>query len=245
MQLSKGKVKSFYLTSTLILTLPIFSISELSKKLLEAAKKGNVEDVEKIIKSVGGEKNTRTIVNAANDVGQSALLWACRNNHEKVVNVLVRNKVDVYAATNQKDSDPGDTALMNACVRDYKLPIVKTLLKHTNADVGAQKKNKIDATFMAAHQGHLEILKILLETDPEYVDRKGFEGRTPLGAAAKEGHLPVVQYLINEWNVAIDSQEVSKATALTLAAQFNHTSVVKFLMENGASSYIEDNDGWD
>ena len=135
--------------------------------------------------------------------------------------------------------------MIQCCVDASKLPIVEKLLAN-NADVGAQKKNKSDATFLAAQQGNLEILKLLLTKDPNYVDRKkGYEGRTPLGAAAMQGHLQVVQYLVNEWHVDIDSQDDYKYTALMYAAHYNHPTAVTFLLQKGASSTIKDVNGYD
>jgi ankyrin repeat protein len=127
---------------------------------------------------------------------------------------------------------------MHCCFDDFKLPIVKKLLE-SNADVGAQRKNKSDATFIAAQEVNLDILKLVVAKDHKYVDRKGFQGRTPLGAAAMSGHLLVVQYLVNAWHVAIDSQDDVSWTALMLSAYFNHPTVVKFLLQKGASSNIK------
>ena len=68
---------------------------------------------------------------------------------------------------------------MNSCYS-----IVKELLENC-AKVDAQQKDGTHATFIAAQNGHLEALQLLLQKDPNVADLKGEGGRTPLVAAAK------------------------------------------------------------
>ena len=58
-----------------------------------------------------------------------------------------------------------------------------------------QKGGKIDAIRKdgghamgaAAQEGHLQVPKPLVEKDPNFADKKRYDGRTPFAAAAKKG----------------------------------------------------------
>ena len=82
---------------------------------------------------------------------------------------------------------------------------------------------------MAAQEGHLDILKFLIQEEPQVVDLKGWSGRTPLIAPAKRGHLKIVKYLLSHPQVEIDSQAIDGTSPLMTASFNNHKEVVQFL----------------
>ena len=93
---------------------------------------------------------------------------------------------------------------------------------------------------IAAHNGHLNSVKILLGYGADIEDRGTLkirdevaEGCTPLWAAAVFGHLDVVKLLI-ERNADVDGRASKGATPLRAAAFNGHLDVVRCLVESGA-----------
>ena len=122
------------------------------------------------------------------------------------------------------------------------LSLVNRLLER-GAKVNATSKDGTHALYLAAQNGHLDIVKILSIKDPNVADLRGFLGRTPLTAAAQNGHLSIVTYLTSLTLTNIDSQDNDGNTPLTWAAYNNHTKIVEHLLEKGANASIKDNDG--
>ena len=93
---------------------------------------------------------------------------------------------------------------------------------------------------IAAHNGHLNSVKILLGYGAD-IDARGTleigdevaEGCTPLWAAAAFGHLDVVKLLI-ERNADVDGRASKGSTPLWAAAHQGHLDVVRCLVESGA-----------
>ena len=93
---------------------------------------------------------------------------------------------------------------------------------------------------IAAHNGHLNSVKILLGYGADIEDGgtlkigdEVIEGCTPLWAAAVTGHLDVVRLLI-ERNADVDGRTSSGSTPLRAAAHEGHLDVVRCLVESGA-----------
>ncbi|MGC1181946.1 ankyrin repeat domain-containing protein [Legionella sp.] len=86
--------------------------------------------------------------------------------------------------------------------------------------------------YIAAMNGHLEVVKILLKqgADVHAVTKKGF---TPLYSAAHQGHLKVVKTLL-EQGANVNAMSNEDVTPLCIAARNGHLEVVKILLEQGA-----------
>ena len=93
---------------------------------------------------------------------------------------------------------------------------------------------------IAAHNGHLNSVKILLGYGADIEDGGTLkiedsvrEGCTPLWAAAVTGHLDVVKLLI-ERNADVEGRASTGSTPLRAAAHEGHLDVLRCLVENGA-----------
>ena len=118
-------------------------------------------------------------------------------------------------------------------------------LKTEQRETALETKTKDGSHFVtpliiAAHNGHLNSVKILLQYGADIEDRgtlktgdEVIEGCTPLWAAADIGHLDVVKLLL-EQNADIDSRTSSGSTPLRVAAHEGHLDVVRCLVESGA-----------
>ena len=93
---------------------------------------------------------------------------------------------------------------------------------------------------IAAHNGHLNSVKILLGYGADIEDRgtlkisdEVVEGCTPLWGAAVAGHLDIVKLLI-ERNADVDARTSRGSTPLRAAAHEGHLDVVRCLVESEA-----------
>jgi hypothetical protein len=89
----------------------------------------------------------------------------------------------------------------------------------------------------AANQGHIEIIKLLLEKGADV--NRPFDSYSTLMLAAEGGHLDVVKLLIAKGAdihavVHYERAPAAGLTAVGRAAEFNHPEVVKHLVEAGA-----------
>jgi ankyrin repeat protein len=72
--------------------------------------------------------------------------------------------------------------------------------------------------FMAAQEGYLNIVKVLLEWGAS-TDKARQNGMTPLDSAVHCGHLEIAKVLV-EQDASIDKARATGATPLFMAAQF-------------------------
>ena len=103
---------------------------------------------------------------------------------------------------------------------------------------------------IAAHNGHLKSVKILLGYGADIEDRgtikkddEVIEGCTPLWVAAATGHLDVVKLLI-EQNAEVDGRTTTDSTPLRVAAHDGHLDVVRCLVESGADVNARNDEGY-
>ena len=120
------------------------------------------------------------------------------------------------------------------------------LLKTEQRKTALETKTKDGGHFVtpliiAAHNGHLNSVKILLgyRADIEargtlkIDDKVSVEGCTPLFAAAVTGYLDVVKLLI-ERNADVDGRTKTGSTPLRAAVHEGHLDIVRCLVESGA-----------
>ena len=114
---------------------------------------------------------------------------ACHQRHEGVVRLLL-----AHAATdvNQATTDTGSTPLYIACQENHEA-VAGRLLAHPATDVNQVNKKNQTPVNIAADEGHLAVVKMLLEkgADPSIASRFG----TPLSSAEAEGHGEVAALL--------------------------------------------------
>jgi ankyrin repeat protein len=128
-------------------------------------------------------------VDAKNNFGETALMWAARDGHTSIVQALLGKGADV----NWKHPFAGDTALFYAAAGGHTA-IVKALLAH-DALVNAQDRFFGFTALMAAVMGgHADTVGALLAHGAD-VNAQDNRGRTALMHAGKRGLTGVVQLL--------------------------------------------------
>jgi ankyrin repeat protein len=126
-------------------------------------------------------------------------------------------------------------------VQDY----IKT---YGDVNMAAKDKHGFTALHLAAHDGHLSVVKYLCEqgADKEatgHANRKLDFKMTPLHKAAINGHLPVVQYLC-EHGADMDARDDHRMTPLHRAAWNGWLPVVQYFCEHGDDKESKDRNGY-
>ena len=158
----------------------------------------------------------------------------------------------------------GDNLSVSECVtqvyqaaRDGSSNLTDLLkrLKPEQRKTALETKSKDGSHFVtpliiAAHNGHLNSVKILLRYGAD-IEARGtlktgdqiIEGCTPLWGAADTGHLDVVKLLI-ERNADVDSRTSKGSTPLRVAAHEGHLDIVRCLVESGADVNARNVEGY-
>jgi len=178
-------------------------------------------------------------INQRDCVDNTPLVWAARNGHERVVEMLLK-RGDISP---DKTGLYGETPLWNAAYNGH-VEVVKMLLKRT--EVNPDKPNIDGQTplWSAAYNGHVEVVKMLLKRTEVNPDKPDNDGRTPLWSVAYTGHVEEVKMLLERRGVNPDKRDNDGRTPLWSAAYEGHAEVVKMLLERSEVNPDEpDNDG--
>ncbi|KAK8534755.1 hypothetical protein V6N12_057399 [Hibiscus sabdariffa] len=160
---------------------------------------------------------------------------------------LEKNKM-TKQLTSKKDDTPlhsanqsGETALYVAAECGYA-DLVKEMMKyHDNVLAGVKASIGFDAFHIAAKQGDLEVLKILMEDNLDLSITFDSYNTAALHTAASLGHTEVVNFLLEKGsNVAAIARSNGK-TALHSAARNGHLEIVKTLLfkEPGIATRVD------
>jgi len=110
------------------------------------------------------------------------------------------------------------------------------LLRHNGADLDVRGWGGRNPLHGAADSGNLEVVRILIEYHPAYIDAKDEDGWTPLlwasrGRNSKDGS--VIQLLL-EHGADINAPSQTGWTPLHTASSYGALEVVRLLLECGA-----------
>lgn len=93
---------------------------------------------------------------------------------------------------------------------------------------------------IAAKNGHLDVVKFMLDRGANIDDRDNDRHKTPLLAASFDGHLDVVKYLVDH-GANVNMQAINSWTPLHDAAYRGLVDIVKYLVDHGADLAVKNN----
>lgn len=221
--------------------------------LMEAARKENVEALRKLLNA--GEN-----VNARDYDGDTALIYAVRENTNEVVRFLIDsggyvNEATLEAAVKRKDFDILRTILKKEFDRDTLNRVVSNMYIYdtnsgvirmlTEAGADINHKNSYWGTllmkFVQYENANPDFVKDLINIGAN-VNAINDDGKTPLMYAARDGSSSVVKVLL-EAGANVNTVDNSRKTALMYAAEKNTPDVVNVLLDAGAKIDMKDKDG--
>ena len=156
--------------------------------------------------------------------GQTALMKAADRGHREIVIELINRGADIHIK-----SIDGRDALTWLSLYNERADMIKLLI-----DEGANVNPDVDIPplILAAHNGNLDVVRVLTESDNIDINIKDYIGNTALLCALKEEYREVAKFLINSRGV--DLNAVSRwGEVLTLAADLGDSDIFNTLLEKG------------
>ncbi|KAF7716539.1 ANK_REP_REGION domain-containing protein [Penicillium ucsense] len=213
---------------------------------------GHIQAVEFLLSATG------TDINAKDWWKNDSVLWASRNGHYEVVQLLLERGADInaqvgfYGSALQAASQEGHDRIVqlllergadiNAQVGFYGSALqaasqeghdrIVQLLLERGADINAQGSYYINALQAASYNGHDRIVQLLLERGAD-VNAQGIYYGIPLQVASQGGHDRIVQLLL-ERGADVNAQGGYYGNALQAASTRGHDRIVQLLLERGA-----------
>ncbi|XP_021278740.1 ankyrin repeat-containing protein At5g02620-like [Herrania umbratica] len=147
-----------------------------------------------------------------------------------VTEILTGTPEDELKELLPKQNQSGETALYVAAEYGY-VDLVKEMINYYDlADAGIKARNGFDAFHIAAKQGDLDILEVLLAVHPELAMTVDLSNTTALHTAATQGHIGIVNFLLEAGSSLATIARSNGKTALHSAARNGHVEVVKALL---------------
>ncbi|OAY41281.1 ankyrin repeat-containing protein At5g02620 [Manihot esculenta] len=141
-----------------------------------------------------------------------------------------------------KQNQSGETALYVAAECGH-VELVKEMIKYYDTgSAGIKARNGYDAFHIAAKQGYLEILRVLMEANPELAMTFDSSNTTALHSAASQGHVEVVNFLLERGSSnLVNIAKSNSKTALHSAARNGHLEILKALLskEPGLATRVD------
>jgi len=167
---------------------------------------------------------TMALSGAAFATPQDDLRNAVEYNRPVLVQKYVAQGVDPNL--NTRDGTP----LLVDALKDNNVEVAEALIRGKGLDFERTNAAGENALMMAAYQGLLPLVKLMVETYDVEVNKTGW---TALHYAATNGHDDVVKYLLDH-AAYIDAESPNATTPLMMAAMSGHITTVKLLLDEGA-----------
>lgn len=110
---------------------------------------------------------------------------------------------------------------------------ITALIQSSPDSISAKNQNGDSPLHLAAENGHLEIVKFLIEKGADVLDRNN-SGRVALHQAAIKGHIDVMEFLIAQ-GTPVDAPSLQKYTPLHYTAMWGNKETLEYLIAKGAN----------
>ena len=169
-----------------------------------------------------GQKPTLVDTNSGHD-RRTPLIIAAHCGHHQICQYLITEQ----KANLEARDDDQRTALI--CAAFFNKIEVITLLLHLKADVKAKDRYGCHAAYLAACNGYLDALKMLVENDGNVIDLRGYNGETPLIRASQRGMVDMCKYLVWEMKANINLRDNNGKSAI----QYANRKTIEILKNKG------------
>jgi ankyrin repeat protein len=192
------------------------------EELFAAIQQSDLATVERLV------KDDRTLVNAQDAQGLSAVLTAAYHQQPEIIALLVKRRPKL--------------TLYDACAIG-RLDRVKSYLKRKHRLLNEFAPDGFQPLGLAAFFGHTEVVRFLLESgaDVNTPSRNGLKV-TPLNSAAAGRHYEIAMLLL-ERGANPNMRQSGDFVPLHAAAQNGQIEMVKILLQYGADKELKSADG--
>ena len=205
-------------------------------KLLDACRKGDVVEVQRLLPQVRDPANVRD-----NWKKKTPLHYSCSHGWLDVT----RRLVEQYHCDPESEGRwEGDTPLYVAS-REGHVDILRYLVSEQGCSTARQNKWNGDTPLhVACNRGHVDIVRYLVSEQGCSTACQTKDGDTPLHVACREGHVNVVKYLVSEQGCSTACQNKDGDTPLHEACRKGHVDIVRCLVsEQGCSTACQNKFG--
>ena len=216
----KQSVRAILFVFALIVAVANVSAAADDLRLINAAKQNDQAAVRTLLEE-------GLDVNARQQDGATALLWATYYNDTETAGLLISAAADVNAANNY-----GESPLSLAC-QNQNVALVNTFLG-AGANPHAVKPSGETILMTAARAGSLDIINLILARDPAVNAREPAKGQTALMWAAAHKNHTVVEALIVA-GADVNAASTGGSTALHFAVQQGDVPTATSLLAAGAN----------
>uniref|UniRef100_A0AAQ5YD86 Ankyrin 1, erythrocytic a n=1 Tax=Amphiprion ocellaris TaxID=80972 RepID=A0AAQ5YD86_AMPOC len=162
--------------------------------------------------------------------GFTPLHIACKKNHMRVMDLLLKHSASLEAVT-EDDQTP-----LHCAARMGHKELVKLLLEH-KANPNSTTTKGFTPLHVASKYGKVDVAELLLERGAN-PNAAGKNGLTPLHVAVHHNNLDVVNLLVSKGG-SPHSAARNGYTALHIASKQNQVEVANSLLQYGASANAE------
>jgi ankyrin repeat protein len=214
----------------------------------------NKFEVAKVILQKGGTR----LLESRNERGETPLIVAARNGTVNVIDFLIEKGADIKArmgdgktathvasafghfAVVEKIYKAGGTGILEDRGRLDETPLLVAaacgdieifrFLLDKGASTMAQDTGSHTALHYASRASSFDIVKLLLEKEPDLLDMRTKYAETALLLAAEKGDLKIVEFLLDK-GADIMARDYSKNTALHIASRESYIDIAKVLIK--------------
>ncbi|XP_068082539.1 ankyrin repeat and death domain-containing protein 1A-like [Anabrus simplex] len=187
-----------------------------------AASRGNIEIMEMLIAA-------KCDIEAKDKYGMRPIMMAAWHGRKGAVEMLINCGASVVAVNRKQYT------LLMCAARNNQLEVLNFLLDTLeDINLDATDADHQTALFHAAHAGHTDVVKRLIQARAK-IDVRNKQGWTPLHAAAEKGHVDMLDLLLRH-NVDMSARDEDGNSALHTATENQQTTIVQLLLQRGHST---------